>query len=176
MKVVIQPDMPRHMRREEIGNIQGLIDLYEFVKPRTVAEIGCYQGESSEIAAQFSTVLVCVDNWGKGFEGGEGGFDKRMKKFNHINKVKLTSKQASENFPNNLFDLVYIDAMHDFENVIADIKCWLPKVKKGGYIGGHDFDSNHPEVIEAVMKSLNKKKKYGKIKTFSDSSWLVKKK
>ena len=172
MKEITQPDMPRHMRTEKLGNIQGLIELYEFVKPDKVVEIGCYQGESSEIAAQFCKTLLCVDNWGPGFEGGEGGFDMRMMKFDNFHKLKKTSANACCMFKNYTFDLVYIDAMHDFKNVTDDIEFWYPKVKTGEYIGGHDYDNEHPDVVEAVNKIFEG---HEDIMTFSDSSWLVRK-
>ena len=35
--------------------------------------------------------------------------------------------------------MVYIDGDHRKEPVLADINAWLPKVKKGGIIGGHDY-------------------------------------
>jgi hypothetical protein len=40
-------------------------------------------------------------------------------------------------------DFVFIDADHSFAGVMRDITAWYPKVKPGGWIGGHDYD--HPE-------------------------------
>lgn len=45
-------------------------------------------------------------------------------------------------------DAVFIDAAHDYESVKADIAAWLPKVKPGGFFGGHDIDA--PGVKQAV--------------------------
>lgn len=59
---------------------------------------------------------------------------------NHINIIKSDSVEASKLYENNSLDFVYIDASHHYEFIKADILAWLPKVKIGGYIGGHDFD------------------------------------
>lgn len=37
-------------------------------------------------------------------------------------------------------DAVFLDGDHSTEAVDADLQAWLPKVKPGGYICGHDFD------------------------------------
>ena len=42
-------------------------------------------------------------------------------------------------FPDEYFDLVYIDSNHFFDHVVRDLECWWPKVRLGGYIAGHDY-------------------------------------
>lgn len=37
------------------------------------------------------------------------------------------------------FDWVYIDALHDYQNVRADLEAWAPLVRKGGVLAGHDY-------------------------------------
>ena len=66
-------------------------------------------------------------------------------------------------------DLVYIDSIHQYENVLEDIKIWLPKIKPNGMIGGHDYEYL-PNVTKAVDKVFGKQN----IETFKDTSWLVK--
>ena len=34
---------------------------------------------------------------------------------------------------------MYIDARHDYESVKEDLEHWLPKVKLGGIVAGHDY-------------------------------------
>ena len=36
-------------------------------------------------------------------------------------------------------DIVYIDAVHDLVNIVNDIYVWLPKIRNGGIISGHDY-------------------------------------
>jgi len=53
--------------------------------------------------------------------------------------LRLTSLQASHQFTNESLDFVYLDAQHHYEAIRDDIKLWLPKVKRGGVLGGHDY-------------------------------------
>ena len=49
--------------------------------------------------------------------------------------------------------MVFLDAIHTFDHIYADIGYWLPKVRQGGLIGGHDYgNERHLGVKEAVDK------------------------
>lgn len=70
-----------------------------------------------------------------------------------LRAIRMKSLDAANLFWNEYFDLVYIDASHFYEEVKADIIAWLPKVKKGGIIAGHDYGSgrrSHRGVTVAV--------------------------
>ncbi len=47
-------------------------------------------------------------------------------------------------------DFVFIDAGHSYHAARADIEAWEPKVKPGGWLGGHDYHPKFPGVIRAV--------------------------
>jgi cephalosporin hydroxylase len=47
-------------------------------------------------------------------------------------------------------DFVFIDAGHSYQAVLADIDAWQPKVRPGGWLGGHDHHPKFPGVIRAV--------------------------
>ena len=50
------------------------------------------------------------------------------------------SALAAARFDDGSLDAVFIDADHSEEAVARDIAAWLPKVKRGGVIAGHDVD------------------------------------
>lgn len=52
-------------------------------------------------------------------------------------------------------DFVFIDAGHSYSAVRADIDAWWPKVKRGGWFGGHDYHELHPGVIKAVTERFS---------------------
>lgn len=56
-----------------------------------------------------------------------------------ITDIKSISWEAASNFNDESLDFVFIDAGHDYESVKKDITNWLPKIKKGGIISGHDY-------------------------------------
>jgi len=56
--------------------------------------------------------------------------------------IREDGAAAAAAVPDRSLDLAYIDANHTKQAVAADILAWLPKVKDGGWIGGHDY--NHP--------------------------------
>lgn len=82
---------------------------------------------------------------------------KRVKRF--IDKVIFVEKNSSDainDVPNNL-DFIYIDGIHEYENVKQDIKNYYPKLKKGGLLSGDDI--SREDVAKAVWEfsiKLNK--------------------
>ncbi len=69
-----------------------------------------------------------------------------------ITPIRKASIEASELYKDASLDLVFIDAAHDYDNVCADIKAWLPKVKPGGILAGHDI--HHPPIQQALKDVL----------------------
>lgn len=46
---------------------------------------------------------------------------------------------VAQQFSDGSLDFVFIDADHSYAGCLADICAWLPKVRRGGWIGGHDY-------------------------------------
>lgn len=61
------------------------------------------------------------------------------------------SDSVSNKFEDKSLDFVYIDGNHSQEYVKKDIEFYLPKVKSGGILGGHDFGSRYGGVVHAVV-------------------------
>lgn len=51
-------------------------------------------------------------------------------------------------------DFVFLDDHHEEESVYREIVAWLPRLKSGGVIAGHDINSNYPGVERAARRAL----------------------
>jgi hypothetical protein len=66
----------------------------------------------------------------------------------------MASVEAAKEVFDAWADFVFIDAAHSYEAVKADIAVWQPKVRTGGWFGGHDYHPSHPGVIRAVDEAF----------------------
>lgn len=137
----------------------------------TFVELGCFKGKSTsfivtEIINQKRIIdFIAVDSFEgatnskdnkeveayKGISDIEIDFDINTKLISgNFSKVKSLSHEAAKLFEDNSVDVCFVDAGHSYEAVKKDIEAWLPKMKKGGIISGHDYNS-----WEGVNKAVN---------------------
>jgi tetratricopeptide (TPR) repeat protein len=136
-------------------------------------EIGSWKGKSSafmavQIANSYKKIdFHCVDTWQGSIEHqGRDDLDhlydiftNNMKPLeNYYTAIRTTSLDGANRFEDDSLDFVFIDASHEYEDVKKDIAAWLPKVKVGGVIAGHDYylgDNDYfPGVKQAVHESF----------------------
>lgn len=168
--------------RPTLKSIQGLYDFIFHIqkfydtKKLTLIEIGSWTGESAKIFSDYFRTVICVDPWDIenapepmkiDVEIAEAMMNKMAKIKKNIIKIKGTSIEVAKNIEDK-FDVVYIDALHDYDNVKADILAWNDKALK--FIGGHDYRDNTDGVIKAVNEIFGKPDR-----TFKDWSWIVRK-
>lgn len=66
--------------------------------------------------------------------------------------VRSDTTEASKLFKDHSLDFVYVDADHSYEGCKRDLLAWIPKVKIGGFITGHDL--NWQSVFTAISEVL----------------------
>lgn len=131
-----------------------------------IVELGSWVGHSALAMAEACDgvadyTIHCVDHW----EGGNAIQRKAAKEGDAyaefcrnvgdrldrtIYPLRGTTNESAEQFADATIDILFIDADHSYEGVLADIDAWLPKVKPGGLILGHDYSCIFPGVKRAV--------------------------
>lgn len=83
--------------------------------------------------------------------------------------INTTSEKAAKTIEDKSLDFVFIDADHSKEAVLQDIDLWLPKLRVGGWLLGHDC---HMEGVRAALKQKGfiKKPTY---KEWPDYVWSI---
>lgn len=153
-----------------IPNASRGLDLPELFREagfRVGAEIGVECGLYSEVLCRLipGLKLYAVDCWKehqgyrthvsqKQLDGFYQEALERVKPYD-CTLIREWSVEASKQFEDGSLDFVYIDAGHDFANVVKDIAAWLPKIRKGGIISGHDYrmrksKTSKQHVVQAV--------------------------
>lgn len=124
------------------------------------AEIGVFTGDLSSRLLKNGVELYMVDSWTTSEEESEytksGDFHAKLKQreqdkyFEHTlrivepfgDKAKIIRKssiEAAKDIEDKTLDFVFIDADHSYDGCKADILAWLPKIKDGGLLSGHDY-------------------------------------
>lgn len=82
--------------------------------------------------------------------------------------LRSPSVDAAEMFKDRSLSFVFIDANHNYGPVKSDIAAWLPKIRPGGIIAGHDYHAaDWPGVTQAVDEA------FGDRVQQMGTSWLV---
>lgn len=70
--------------------------------------------------------------------------------------IRAASVEAAAGFADESIDVVYIDGNHTLPFVIPDLAAWVPKVRSGGMVCGHDYGRRRVgHVREAVIAWTN---------------------
>jgi hypothetical protein len=173
------------MRDEKYS--KGLFDLIEYInlfgdttKMRMV-EIGSYAGESTQIFAKHFKEVITIDPFINDYDINDVTcyhmdlnkvyevFILNTKPFNNIRLIRKTSDDAINDLINENFDFIYIDGIHTYNQVNKDIDNYRPLIKKGGFIGGHDYHPVWSGVVQSIDEKLGKPNKL-----FQDTSWIIK--
>jgi len=69
--------------------------------------------------------------------------------------LRMTSDEAVSHIPDEL-DFIFIDGDHSFKAVQSDLNNYVPKIKSGGLLTGHDWTAVRPAfgVVQAAGKYL----------------------
>jgi hypothetical protein len=161
-----------------VGALERRADIGAFLqalgKGGEGVELGVQAGVFSEaLLTQWPncSVLHLVDPWRQQAQyvdvanvdnrGQERLFDEtnsRMAHFGARARVhRAFSFDAVRDFRDASLDLVYVDAVHDYEGALRDFCDWWPKLAPGGVFAGHDYlDGVVPEGLFGVRSAADR--------------------
>lgn len=163
--------------------------LYAVPEGGVFVELGSYKGKSTSFVgtevlnSHRNIKIVAVDSFSgltelsNDMEVSEYGkvdltdlHNEYLKNTNHVRSVVKTivslSHVAANQFKDESVDAIFIDAGHSYDAVTRDITAWFPKMKKGGIMAGHDYDS-WPGVKTAVDEF------FGKPHKVENNCWFI---
>lgn len=143
----------------DVPDLEWLADRASRCK--SIVEVGSWMGRSTRaLASNTLGVVYAVDT----FEGSQEHqtfladkskdwlyevFLKNTSDLENLRVLRMTSLMASEYLKDQLFNMVFIDAAHEYESISVDIKVWKVRVRPGGILCGHD--RGFPSVSQAVL-------------------------
>jgi predicted O-methyltransferase YrrM len=134
---------------------------------KQIAEIGAWKGRSTRALADNTTGIVYViDTWLGSEEHQQelathppdwllSEFRRNTADLQNIRIFRGTSVEAASTLKTLRFDMIFLDAAHDYENVKADILAWWPLLAPGGILSGHDYgDGCHGVGVKKAVNEL----------------------
>jgi len=170
-KVTQALDLKENITPQEEEAIKSLVSGVAR-KGATFVEVGSWKGHSASIignvAKQSDGHLFCVDHW-KGNEGTWNVAEAQRKDiykifeynlqtlglWDSITPMKMDSIKASKQFPDASIDFLFLDCDHRHKQFKGDLEAWLPKVKLGGIICGHDCEQYYTKISPRLQKMVD---------------------
>lgn len=137
-----------------------------------VVEIGSWKGLSTAVLANqvkaYDGKLFAIDHWmgtpntitgaWAALEDVYSLFRLNMKYldlWDTINPLVMDSETAASIFKDDVLDLVFIDADHCYKANRQDIEMWLPKLKDGGILCGHDAEFYYSKLSDIEKRVVD---------------------
>lgn len=135
-------------------------------------EVGSWKGRSTSFVGPVcnanGTRLLCVDHWAGSRDSlatryarelaehdVEAIFRANMKELGIVVEVlRERSVVAAAKMGPASTDRVFLDGSHDPVSVAEDLRAWLPTLKPGGVLGGHDYSPEKRPDLCAVVDEI----------------------
>jgi hypothetical protein len=146
--------------------IKTRIDFFKERPGMVIAELGVYEGDFSRELWECEPLnLFMVDIWTGATSSADRDGKNNTQNFDMLQTyiylliefdypntqvVRCKSVEFLSKIEDDYLDCVYIDSDHSYETTIQELRLSIPKVKKGGWITGHDYVYLALGVIQAV--------------------------
>jgi predicted O-methyltransferase YrrM len=114
---------------------------------RDVLEIGSFKGLSCWAMALTAKSVTACDTHKAATDGQRqtnefttlGDFTRAVARYTNVRIYPIASEVAAGVLADEMFDMIFLDAMHEYESVRDDIERWWPMLREGGVFVGHDY-------------------------------------
>ena len=160
-------------------------------------EIGVHYGEHARAMNEVlkPNALYLIDAWGlcpgskDSVESEEywaehkASVEEMVREYPHMKMIHSLAQDVVSSFDDGTADFIYLDAVHTYEMVSAELRDWWPKVKNGAVFAGDDYcDEYKPNDAIGVVRAVTefRQQHAEEIEVFEVfgegliSSWLIK--
>ena len=130
----------------------------------SIIELGCYCGRSlasiSDMIKMKELEVTVIDLFGE-FKHQDyvtnirDRFNRTLDEFNLRYSVDVIHGKSTCLVPKRRPALVFIDTSHDEHTTVEELKHWIPLVRAGGWIGGHDWGTVKDFVLPLLPEAKN---------------------
>ena len=152
------------------GNYLKYISIIYEIEIKSIAEIGVFLGKNTRILKKEfpDSHIYLIDPWkpdlnylnsgnavSKNNSTYEAAYLHVLSLFETDKNITILRKCSEDSIaflPDNL-DLIFIDANHEYHAIKHNISIFLPKIRSGGILAGHNFgQKKFPGVTKAVKE------------------------
>lgn len=164
--------------KKSFEEIQGwhsdeMYQLFDIVFPllednASLVNVGTYKGKTLSLMLDYvknfniKSNIFTVDTWVDILYGDDGQDIKNIFLENlsdnsdRFTLLELNTCDASTLFFDSSLDFVFLDTSHTFDHVYSEIECWMPKIKPGGILSGHDYHWGQVrDGVNGLIKEVN---------------------
>lgn len=137
-------NVPDNGFKKRVEELSIMVNKLECEK-NNIIEIGIWKGTSAITFSKFFKKVYSLDIVKSSVK------NLISKKIENIEAL-IRNEETIKLFKDDTIDVLYIDGNHTKDGVMTDLKEFYPKIKKGGYICGHDYGGIEIGVTNAVLE------------------------
>lgn len=149
---VLSTYLPEKSKCVELGSYRGDFadKILKIVNPRCLFLVDPYRVDESRRYGAGMAFLPVMYSTSEDYENVLSRFEKE-RNAGQVFVFRTTSQNLAKKVGERIFDCIYIDSDHTYEGVKKDLEDWMPKLKEGGVICGHDYtNDNEFGVVQSV--------------------------
>lgn len=159
-EITYNETIPGHMMPIELDHLDSLAS--SIPAGGIIVEIGSLYGRSGYCLATANpeVTVYCTDLWNPNVIAVPP-YCNAIELFSRFTATCTNIRPRKVVYGGNMFeldeniDMLFLDAVHENPSDWSHIQYWLPKIKPGGILSGHDYNPLWPDVVTNVQRLEN---------------------